>query len=381
MSKEDFYDILEIDRNASDTDIKKAYRKMAVKYHPDKNPNDSTAEDKFKKAAEAYEVLSNPDKRARYDRYGHAGLGGAAGGGFSGGGMSMDDIFSQFGDIFGGAFGGGFGGQSRGRRVNKGSNLRVKVRLSLKDIAHGTEKKIKVNKYVSCEPCSGTGAEKGNAYSTCPTCHGSGQVTRVANTFLGQMQTTSTCPTCHGEGRSITRQCTHCHGNGVIRGEEVIDLNIPAGVAEGMQLSLSGKGNAAARGGIPGDLILLIEEEKHPELERDGNHLIHNLFINFSDAVLGTQAEVPTVDGKARLKINPGTQPGKILRLKGKGLPSVNSYGNGDLLVNVNVWVPKELTKDEKKIIEQLRDADNFQPNPSQSEKSYFDRMKSFFTS
>lgn len=378
MSKKDYYDILEIDRNASETEIKKAYRKMAIKYHPDKNPNDASAEEKFKEAAEAYEVLSNPDKRARYDRYGHAGLGGASGGGF-GGGMSMDDIFSQFGDIFGGAFG-GFGGHSRGgRRVNKGSNLRVKVRLNLHEITYGTEKKIKVNKYVSCKSCSGTGADGSTSYSTCSTCHGSGHVTRVTNTFLGQMQTTSTCPNCNGEGRTITKPCTHCHGNGVIRDEEIISLNIPAGVSEGMQLSLSGKGNAGARGGIPGDLIVLIEEEKSADLERDGNNLIYNLFIGVSDAALGTQVEVPTVDGKARVKIAPGTQPGKILRLKGKGLPSVNSYGKGDLLVNVNVWIPKALSKEEKDLMESLRESKNFQPDPTNDEKSYFERMKEFF--
>ncbi len=378
MSKKDYYDILEIDRNASETEIKKAYRKMAIKYHPDKNPNDASAEEKFKEAAEAYEVLSNPDKRARYDRYGHAGLGGASGGGF-GGGMSMDDIFSQFGDIFGGAFG-GFGGHSRGgRRVNKGSNLRVKVRLNLHEITYGTEKKIKVNKYVSCKSCSGTGADGSTSYSTCSTCHGSGHVTRVTNTFLGQMQTTSTCPSCNGEGRTITKPCTHCHGNGVIRDEEIISLNIPAGVSEGMQLSLSGKGNAGARGGIPGDLIVLIEEEKSADLERDGNNLIYNLFIGVSDAALGTQVEVPTVDGKARVKIAPGTQPGKILRLKGKGLPSVNSYGKGDLLVNVNVWIPKALSKEEKDLMESLRESKNFQPDPTNDEKSYFERMKEFF--
>ncbi|MBU1011032.1 MAG: molecular chaperone DnaJ [Bacteroidetes bacterium] len=380
MAKRDYYEILEVDRNASETDIKKAYRKMALKFHPDKNPDDKKAEDMFKEAAEAYEVLSNQDKRARYDRYGHEGVGGASGAGGFGGGMSMDDIFSQFGDIFGGAFG-GFGGQSqRGRRVNKGSNLRVKVRLNLQEIALGVEKKIKVNKYVSCKHCSGTGAESGTAYSTCSSCHGSGHVTRVTNTFLGQMQTTSTCPTCGGEGRSITRQCVDCHGNGIVREEDIITLNIPAGVAEGMQLSVSGKGNAGARSGVPGDLIVLVEEEKHPELERDGNNLLHNLFISIVDAAIGTQIEVPTIDGKARLKISPGTQPGKILRLKGKGLPSINSYGNGDLLVNVNVWIPKELNKEEKRILESLKDADNFKPNPTAAERSYFDRMKEFFS-
>lgn len=379
MSKRDYYEILEIERNANEAEIKKAYRKMAIKHHPDKNPEDKTSEEKFKEAAEAYEVLSNQDKRARYDRYGHAGMGGAAGGGGFGGGMSMDDIFSQFGDVFGGAFGGGFGGQRQRRRVNKGANLRVKVRLNLKDIANGAEKKIKVNKYVSCKPCEGTGAESGSSYSTCSTCNGSGHITQITNTFLGQMQTSSTCPSCGGEGRMITKKCTHCQGNGVVRDEEIIPLNIPAGVAEGMQLAVNGKGNAGARGGVPGDLIVLIEEEKHPELERDGDNLIHNLFISFPQAALGDQVEVPTIEGKARMKIHPGTQSGKVFRLKGKGLPSVNSYGTGDLLVNVNVWTPKNLSKEETKILEDFTTSENFKPNPSSSEKSYFERMKDFF--
>jgi molecular chaperone DnaJ len=381
MAKRDYYEVLEIDRNASEVEIKKAYRKLALKYHPDKNPGDHTAEDKFKEAAEAYEVLSNADKKAKYDRYGHAGLGGASGGGgFGGGGMSMDDIFSNFGDIFGGAFGGfGGGGSSRGRNVNRGSNLRVKVKMNLQEIATGVEKKIKVNKYVSCKPCSGTGADHGSSYASCSTCHGSGHVTRVTSTFLGQMQTTATCPTCGGEGRIITKKCTHCQGNGVVRDEEVISINIPAGVAEGMQLSLSGKGNAGARSGVPGDLIVLIEEEKHSELERDGNNLIHNLFISIAEAALGAQVEVPTVDGKARMKIAPGTQPGKVLRLKGKGLPSVNAYGSGDLLINVNVWIPKELNKEERQIMEKLQNAENFVPKPTESEKRFFDRMREYF--
>ncbi|MCK9452599.1 MAG: molecular chaperone DnaJ [Bacteroidales bacterium] len=379
MSKRDYYEILEIERNANENEIKKAYRKMAIKHHPDKNPDDKSAEEKFKEAAEAYEVLSNPDKRARYDRYGHAGIGGAASGGGFGGSMSMDDIFSQFGDVFGGAFGGGFGGQRQRRRVNKGANLRVKVRLNLKDIANGAEKKIKVNKYVSCKPCDGSGADSGSSYSTCSTCNGSGHITQITNTFLGQMQTSSTCPSCGGEGRMITKKCTHCQGNGVVRDEEIIPLNIPAGVAEGMQLSVSGKGNAGARGGIPGDLIVLIEEEKHPELERDGDNLIHNLFISFPQAALGDQVEVPTIDGKARMKIQPGTQSGKVFRLKGKGLPNVNSYGTGDLLVNVNVWTPKNLSKEESKILGDFTHSENFKPNPSASEKSYFERMKDFF--
>lgn len=376
MAKRDYYEVLEIERNASESDIKKAYRKMALKYHPDRNPGDKASEEKFKEAAEAYEVLSDPDKRARYDRYGHSGVGG--GSSDFGGGMSMEDIFSQFGDIFGGAF--GFGSRSSsGRRVNKGSNLRIRVKLTLQEIATGVEKKVKVSKYVSCSSCSGSGAKHGSSYSSCSTCRGSGHVTRVTNTFLGQMQTTSTCPTCGGEGRIITQKCDTCQGNGVVRDDEVISIRIPAGVAEGMQLSLSGKGNMGARGGIPGDLIVQIEEEKHPELERDGNNLIHNLFISIPDAALGSSVEVPTVDGRARVKIAPGTQPGKVLRLKGKGLPSLNDHSTGDLLVNINVWIPTELSKEERRIMESLQHADNFKPNPTAAEKSFFGRMKDLF--
>lgn len=383
MTKRDYYEILEISKNASDVEIKKAYRKLALKYHPDKNPGDTTAEEKFKEAAEAYEVLRDPDKRARYDRYGHDGVKGM-GGGF-GGGMSMDDIFSQFGDIFGEAFGGfgGFGG-SRGRsrrRVNRGSNLRVKVKLTLKEILNGVEKKIKVNKFVPCKSCDGTGAEGGGSYSTCSTCHGSGQVTRVTNTFLGQMQTTSTCPQCGGEGQVITNRCNDCGGSGVVKGSEVIPINIPAGVAEGMQLSVSGKGNAGARNGISGDLLVLIEEIPHDELVRDGMNLIYQKYISFPEASLGTTAEIPTIEGKARVKIEPGTQSGKILRLKSKGLPDINSYGKGDLLVNINVWTPKNLSKEEKTMMEELMNSDNFKPNPSRKDKSFFEKMKEYFTS
>lgn len=378
MSKRDYYDILGVSKGASADEIKKAYRKMAIKYHPDKNPDNKEAEEMFKEAAEAYEVLSDENKRSRYDQFGHDGV---KGGGFGGGHMSMDDIFSHFGDIFGGAFGGGFGGgRSSGRRVNRGSNLRVKVKLSLQDIANGVEKKIKLNKYKPCEPCRGTGAERGSSPSTCPTCHGHGQVTRVTNTFLGQMQTSSTCPQCGGTGEQITNKCTSCHGNGIVKGEEVVSINIPAGVAEGMQLSVSGKGNAAARGGVPGDLIVLIEEKEDPELIRDGNNLLYDLYINFADAALGTTTEIPTIDGKARIKVSPGTQGGKVLRLKGKGLPDVNGYGKGDLLVNVNIWTPREMSKEEKNMMEKLRNSDNFKPNPTSKDKSYFDRMREFFS-
>ncbi|MCK9617581.1 MAG: molecular chaperone DnaJ [Lentimicrobiaceae bacterium] len=386
MAKRDFYEILGINRNANEAEIKKAYRQKALQYHPDKNPNNKEAEDKFKEAAEAYEVLSNPEKKSRYDQFGHDGVRGMGNQGF-GGGMSMDDIFSQFGDIFGNAFGGAFsgfgsgfgGGGERRRRVSKGTNLRVKVSLTLEEIAKGTEKKIKVNKLIACQVCGGSGAKGGSSFSTCTTCHGTGQVTRVTNTFIGQMSTTGICPHCNGEGRLITDKCLSCGGNGVVKGEEIISINIPAGVSEGIQLSVSGKGNAAPRGGIPGDLIVLIEETRHNELERDGNNLIYEHFISFPEAALGTTIDVPTIEGKARIKIDPGTQPGKVLRLKGKGLPSVNTYGRGDLLVNISVWTPQNLTKEEKNLLERLQTAENFQPHPTSRDRNFFDRMKEMF--
>lgn len=382
MSKRDYYDILGVSRNAELSEIKKAYRKMALKYHPDKNPDDKEAEEKFKEAAEAYEVLSNDEKRSRYDRFGHEGMRNGAGNGFGGAGMSMDDIFSHFGDIFGGhfGFGGGFGGGGTRQRVNRGSNLRVRVKLTLKEVAQGVEKKIKLRKYVPCDECNGTGAEKGSSPSTCPTCHGSGHVTRITNTFLGQMQTSSTCPQCGGEGTIITSKCKVCHGDGIVKSDEVINIKIPAGVTQGMQLSMSGKGNAAARGGIPGDLIIFVEEEPDPELQRDGSNLLYNLYISFPDAALGTSVEVPTVDGKVKVKIPSGTQGGKVLRLKGKGIPDINGYGKGDLLINVNVWTPKSLSVEEKKMLEKLTDSQNFKPNPSSQDRSYFDRMREFFS-
>lgn len=377
MAKRDYYEVLGLSKGASESEIKKAYRKMAIKYHPDKNPDDATAEEKFKEAAEAYDVLSDPQKKQRYDQFGHAGMGGAAGG-FGGGGMNMEDIFSQFGDIFGGGGFGGFGGGQRGRRVNRGSNLRVKVKLKLDEIANGAQKKIKVNKYVSCSPCKGSGAENGS-FSTCSTCKGTGQVTRIANTILGQMQTASTCPSCGGEGKTIQNKCKTCYGDGIVRKDDLITLDIPAGVEEGMQLSVSGKGNAGPRGGVNGDLLVLIEEIPHEELVRDGNNLYYDLYLNFADAALGTSVEVPTINSKAKIKINEGTQSGKILRLKGKGLPSVNSYGTGDLLVNINVWTPQSLTSEESKILESLRNSENFQPNLTGKEKSFFNRVKEFF--
>ena len=381
MEKRDYYEVLGVSKSADATEIKKAYRKLALKYHPDKNPGDKEAEEKFKEAAEAYDVLSNEEKKRRYDQLGHAGVGGAGQGGF-GGGMSMDDIFSQFGDIFG-SFGGfsgfgGFGGGRSARRVNRGTNLRVKVKMNLQEIATGIEKKIKVKKYVACQHCNGTGAKDGKSYSTCSTCKGSGQVTRVQNTRLGAMQTTSTCPTCEGEGKIINEKCTFCNGEGVLMSEEVISINIPAGVGEGMQLSLSGKGNAARRGGVNGDLIVLIEEEEHPELVRDGNDLLYNVFIGYPEAVLGETVEIPTIEGKVKVKIEAGTQPGKILRLRGKGLPDVNGYGKGDLLAKVNVWIPKNLSKDEKKLVEKMKEAEGFKPG-SGDKKSIFSKMKDFF--
>ncbi|NOR87715.1 MAG: molecular chaperone DnaJ [Bacteroidales bacterium] len=382
MSKRDYYDILGVDKSASESEIKKAYRKVAIKFHPDKNPDDATAEDKFKEAAEAYEVLSSADKKSRYDQFGHAGVGGAAGGGFGGGGgMSMDDIFSHFGDVFGGAFGGGGGfGQSSGgrRRVNRGTNLRIKVKLTLEEISKGTEKKVRVNKYVNCDTCHGSGAE-GHGKTTCSTCRGTGQVTRVVNSFLGQMQTASTCPQCGGDGEIITNKCKSCHGNGIVKGEEVITLNIPAGVSDGMQLSMSGKGNAAARGGVPGDLIILIEELTHDHLERDGMNLLYDHFISFSKAALGTTIEIPTLQGKARVNISAGTQPGKVLRLKGKGLPDINNYGNGDLLVTINIWVPKVLSPSERETLNKLDQSENFKPDPNSQEKGLFNRMRDYF--
>ena len=380
MSKRDYYEILGLAKNASEEEIKKAYRKLAIKYHPDKNPDDKGAEEKFKEAAEAYEILSNPEKRQRYNQFGHAGVGGSSGGGFGGGGMNMDDIFSQFGDIFGGAFGGGFssGGRSSGRRVTRGTNLRVKVKLTLKDIANGVEKKIKVNKHVSCKTCSGSGAKNGQ-FETCRSCNGTGAITRVQQTILGAMQTQTTCGTCSGEGKIVKDKCNTCHGDGIVREEEVISINIPAGVAEGMQLSMQGKGNAAPRGGINGDLLIVIEEEEHPYLKREGNHLIYYLNIGFPDAAIGTSVEIPTVDAKAKIKIDAGTQSGKVLRLKGKGLPDVNSYGRGDLLVEISIYTPTHLSVEEKKVLEELKASKNFEPNPNKKEKGFFDRMKEYF--
>ncbi len=371
-NKRDFYEILGIEKNADDKQIKKAYRKMAIKFHPDKNPDDASAEAKFKEAAEAYEVLSDGNKRARYDQYGHAGMGGAAGGGGFGGGMNMDDIFSQFGDVFGGGgFGGGFGGGGgQRRRVVKGSNLRVRLTLTLADVANGVHKKIKVKKLVNAD---------GTTTKTCTQCNGTGQITRVTSTFLGQMQTASTCPTCHGDGQMIDRKAPGSDANGQIRKEDVIEVDIPAGVEDGMQLSVRGGGNDGPKGGVAGDLLVVIEVEEHPQLVREARNLHFDLFLNFADVALGTSVEVPTATGKVKITIPEGTEAGKILRLRGKGLPEVNAYGTGDLMIHVNVWTPKKLSKDEKAMMEKLRDSDNFQPKQDAGQKSFFSRMKEYF--
>lgn len=379
MSKRDYYEVLEVSKTASQEEIKKAYRKKAIKFHPDKNPDNPTAESKFKESAEAYEILSNQEKRAKYDQFGHSAFNGASSSGFHGEGMSMDDIFSSFGDIFGGFGGFSGGGHRGGRRVSKGSDLRIKVKLNLSELAEGIEKKIKVNKYINCTSCNGTGARDGTAFSTCSTCGGVGQVTRVTNTFLGQMQSSSSCPTCAGQGKSITHKCNICYGEGIISKEETITFNIPAGVAEGMQLKISGKGNASRRGGINGDLLVIISEERHKDLSRDGNDLLYNLYMSLPQAILGSTIEIPTIDNNVKIKIESGTQPGKILRLKGKGLPDVNGYRRGDLLVSINVWIPKEVSKEEAKIFEKLKDSPNFIPKPGKDDKSFFDRMKNFF--
>jgi molecular chaperone DnaJ len=382
-TKRDYYEILGVSKASSAEEIKKAYRKVAMQYHPDRNPGDKAAEEKFKEAAEAYEVLSDADKKAQYDRYGHAGVSGN-GRGF-GGNPNMEDIFSQFGDIFGddlfGSFFGGRrgGGGSRSRGV-RGSNLRVKIKLNYEEIAKGVTKNIKVKKYVGCNTCSGTGAKDKSSVQTCSTCGGSGQVRKVTSTFLGQMQTVTTCPTCNGEGSTITAKCSVCKGEGRVYGEETVTIDIPAGVQEGMQLSVGGRGNAGERGGAPGDLIILIEEEAHPELHRDGLNVAYELHISFADAVFGMNAEVPTIDGKAKIKIPPGTQSGKIFRLKGKGFPAVNSYERGDQLIHVNVWTPQHVTPEEKAILEKLGDSPNFQPKPDKNERSFFDKVREMFS-
>ncbi len=386
MSKRDYYEVLGVSKGASADEIKKAYRKVAMKYHPDKNPDDSEAETKFKEAAEAYEVLSDEDKKAKYDRYGHDGLKGMGGfGGGAGGGMNMDDIFSNFGDIFGddvfgSFFGGGrsSGGATRGVR---GADLRIKISLTYKEMAKGTTKKIKVKKYHTCNTCEGSGAKDAGSIKTCSTCQGSGQVRRVTQTFMGQMQTVSTCPTCHGSGQQITSKCNTCGGTGREYGEENLEIKIPAGVDEGMQLTMRGAGNAGEYGGPAGNLLIVIESVKNKDLVRDGVHVHYKLDISFPDAVEGGSFEVPTITGKARIKVPAGTQSGKIFRLKGKGFPDVNGYGTGDQLVHVQIYTPKKLNDKESKMIHELKESKNFEPQPdAKSDKSFFDKVKSVFS-
>jgi len=371
--KEDFYDILGVSKSASEAEIKKAYRKKAIEFHPDKNPGDEKAEEMFKKAAEAYEVLSDPDKKAKYDRFGHQAF---EGGGFGGGGMNMEDIFSQFGDIFGGAFGGAFGGGGFGgfggsRSRVKGSNLRIRVKLTLEEIANGVEKKIKVKRKKVAQ---------GTTYKTCSTCNGQGQVTRIQNTILGRMQTSAPCNVCGGQGQTIDKKPTNADAQGMITTEETVSIKIPAGVVEGMQLKVSGKGNEAPGDGISGDLLVAIEEKIHPSLQREGDNLHYDLYISFSEAALGTSKEIDTVSGKVRIKIDPGVQSGKILRLRNKGIPSIDKYGKGDLLVHVNVWTPKTLNKEQKDFFTKMSEDDNFQPNPEKEEKSFFEKVKDMFS-
>lgn len=388
MSKRDFYEILGVSKSASADEIKKAYRKTAMQYHPDRNPGDKAAEEKFKEAAEAYEILSDADKKAKYDRFGHAAFGpGTQGGQGYGGGMNMDDIFSQFGDIFGeDVFGGFFGGGGRrggggGRaRGQRGSNLRIKLKLNFEEMAKGVTKNIKVKKHVSCTTCSGSGAKDKGSVQNCSTCGGSGQVRKVTSTFLGQMQTVTTCPACNGEGQTVTAKCSPCKGEGRVYGEETISIDIPAGVQEGMQLSMGGKGNAGERGGQSGDLIIQIEEEAHEFLHRDGLNVAYDLYLSFPDAVFGTSVEVPTIDGRAKIKIPAGTQSGKIFRLKGKGFPEVQGYGRGDQLIHVNIWTPQQVSAEEKQQLEKLAQSDNFKPSPAKGEKSFFDRVKEAFS-
>ncbi|MBL7782131.1 MAG: molecular chaperone DnaJ [Saprospiraceae bacterium] len=386
MAKRDYYEVLGVPKNASADDIKKSYRKKALEFHPDRNPGDKAAEEKFKEAAEAYDVLSDSDKRARYDRLGHAGVDGNMGGAGGFQGMDMDDILRRFGfdsdDIFGEFFGGGRrrGGGGGGRpRGERGSNLRIRVKMTLEEIATGVNKKIKVRKQVTCNTCSGSGARDPNSVETCGTCRGSGMVNRVTQTPFGMMQTAVPCPTCNGAGQTIKSPCNVCKGDGRVFGEETIEMDIPAGVHEGIQLSMAGKGNAGAKGGAPGDLLITVEEVPHEEFTRDGSNIMYELFINVADAALGTKTEVPTLDGRARITIPPGTQSGKIFRLKDKGLPGLQSYQRGDELIHVNVWVPKKFNDEEKRLLEKLRDMPNFQPNPGKEDKSFFERVRDIF--
>lgn len=383
MAKRDYYEVLGVDKSASDDEIKKAYRKIAIKYHPDRNPDDPKAEEKFKEAAEAYSVLNDAQKRQQYDQFGFDGPGGGFGGFGDGAGFSMDDIFSMFGDVFGGGAGfGGFGGGSRQAPRYRGADLRLKVKLSLQEVAIGVTKKFKVRKDVVCNHCHGTGAEGGSSSETCPNCHGSGVEIRTQQSIFGMMQTQTTCHVCGGEGKVIKNKCSHCHGDGVVKGEEVVEINIPAGVAEGMVVNVPGKGNAGKRNGITGNIQVYIEEEDNDTFIRDGQNVIYNLLLDFPTAVLGGQVDIPTIDGTiVKIKIEPGTQPGKTLRLRGKGLPAVQGYGNGtgDLIVQISIYVPKELSKSEKEAIEEFRNSDNFKGD-SVTKRSIFDNFKKLFS-
>ncbi len=384
MAKRDYYEVLGVDKNATEDQIKKAYRTIAIKYHPDRNPGNKEAEEKFKEAAEAYDVLHDPQKRQQYDQFGFNAPGGGGFNPFEGGSMNMDDIFSMFGDIFGGRAGfGGFGGSgSRGRQVHRGSDLRLKVKLSYYEIAHGVTKKFKVRKDITCSHCHGSGAEAGSTSEQCPTCHGSGVITHTTQSIFGMMQTQGVCPTCNGEGTVIKNKCKHCGGTGVEKGEEVVEIKIPAGVAEGMIVNVPGKGNAGQRKGVNGDIQVYIEEEQNDTFIRDDSDLIYNLLLDFPTAALGGEVEIPTIEGtKLKVKMEPGTQPGKTLRLRGKGFPAVQGYGRGtgDLVVNVSVYVPKTLSKEEKIAIEQFRDSDNFKGDAA-TKKSIFQKFKNYFS-
>ncbi len=382
MAKRDFYEVLGVSKSVDEKELKKAYRKIAMKYHPDRNPGDQAAEEKFKEAAEAYEVLSDPDKKARYDRFGHDGVNAQYGGR---GGATMEDIFSQFGDIFGNSgspfdsFFGGSQGRTRSTQGQRGSNLRIKAALTLEEIANGVSKKIKVKKQVGCKSCKGTGAKDASSVKTCGTCSGSGYVRQVKNTFLGAMQTTTACPTCAGSGKQITANCNECRGSGRTMDEEIVQMDIPAGVEDGMQLSMRGKGNAGKNGGPAGDLLISIEEKPHEHFKRDGQNVIYDLFINFADAALGTSVDVPTLENKVKIKVPSGTQGGKIFRLRGKGLPAIQGYGKGDQLIHVNIWTPKVLNKEEKQLMEKLRSMPNFKPDPGKEERGFFEKMRDYF--
>ncbi|MEG1556309.1 MAG: molecular chaperone DnaJ [Bacteroidales bacterium] len=386
MEKRDYYEVLGVGKDASADEIKKAYRKKAMEHHPDRNPGNKAAEEKFKEAAEAYDVLSNADKKARYDQFGHAGMStGASGGGYTAD-FDLNTIFERFGDLFGGGFSGGgfsgFGGasgRSSGKRVRQGTNIRIKVKMTLEEIANNTEKKIKIQKYVPCTKCGGSGAQDKNSITTCPTCNGTGHVMHQERSVFGIFQQTVVCSQCKGSGEIIKNPCSACGGNGIVKGEEVVTINIPAGVAEGMQLNMRGKGNAAPNGGINGDLIVVVEEVEHGIFEREGNNLYLNYYISFPQAALGASVEIPTLEGLARVKIAAGTQSGQILRLQGKGLPELHSQRKGNLIVNVNVWTPKTLTKDEKTMIERFQNSENFKPNPGKNEKSFFSKVKKLF--